>query len=130
VTLVRVALAAVLGVAGVAKLGDRAGSRTALVDFGLPPQSVGAVASVLPIVELGAAAALLWPVTAPWGGVVALGLFTTFVTLIAANLARGRTPDCHCFGQLHSAPAGWTTLVRNVVLAAAAGFVVIGGWAN
>jgi peroxiredoxin len=48
-----------------------------------------------------------------------------FVAGIGYNLARGRTPDCHCFGQLHSAPAGWSTLIRNLVLAALAGVVVI-----
>src|SRR5205823_5892408 len=41
--------------------------------------------------------------------------------------ARGRRPDCHCFGQLHSAPAGWPTLIRNLVLAAIAGAVVAFG---
>src|SRR5205807_837008 len=36
-------------------------------------------------------------------------------------------PDCHCFGQLHSAPAGPKTLARNLVLAAIAGLVVAAG---
>ena len=35
---------------------------------------------------------------------------------IAIAMARGKAPDCHCFGQLHSAPAGWKTLARNGVL--------------
>jgi hypothetical protein len=47
-----------------------------------------------------------------------------FVAGISFNLARGRKPDCHCFGQLHSAPVGWTTLLRNGVLAAVAGFIL------
>src|SRR4029077_1482291 len=34
-------------------------------------------------------------------------------------------PDCHCFGALHSEPAGAKTLVRNVILAAIAAFVVV-----
>ena len=51
-----------------------------------------------------------------------------FVVGISINLARGRTPDCHCFGQLHSAPAGWKTLARNGVLAAVAGFVLWEGY--
>jgi thiol-disulfide isomerase/thioredoxin len=50
-----------------------------------------------------------------------------FVAGIGYNLARGRTPDCHCFGQLHSAPAGWSTLIRNLVLAALAALVVLVG---
>ena len=40
-----------------------------------------------------------------------------------ANL-RGRAPDCHCFGQLHSAPAGREALVRNGVLAVLAAVVI------
>jgi hypothetical protein len=51
-----------------------------------------------------------------------------FAIGISVNLARGRTPDCHCFGQLHSAPAGWKTLARNRVLAVVAGFVLWEGY--
>jgi methylamine dehydrogenase accessory protein MauD len=47
-----------------------------------------------------------------------------FIVGIGTNLARGRRPDCHCFGQLHSSPAGWNTLLRNGVLAGVAAFVV------
>ena len=47
-----------------------------------------------------------------------------FIVGISYNLARGRPPECHCFGQLHSAPAGWPTLVRNALLAAIAGLIV------
>jgi hypothetical protein len=60
----------------------------------------------------------------------ALALLLIFVAGIGYNLAHGRTPDCHCFGQLHSAPAGWSTLIRNLVLAAIAGIVVGFGRAN
>jgi peroxiredoxin len=57
-------------------------------------------------------------------------LLLLFVVGISYNLARGRTPDCHCFGQLHSAPIGWPTLVRNLLLAAIAAFVVGFGRTN
>jgi peroxiredoxin len=56
--------------------------------------------------------------------VAALALLLIFVAGIGYNLAQGRTPDCHCFGQLHSAPAGWSTLIRNLVLTGVAGLVV------
>ena len=42
-------------------------------------------------------------------------------------MARGEAPDCHCFGQLHSEPAGPRALIRNLALAVLAGFVVVGG---
>src|SRR5205085_11239986 len=67
---------------------------------------------------------LIFPLTVWWGAVGALVLLLIFVAGIGYNLALGRTPDCHCFGQLHSAPAGWSTLVRNLVLALIAGLVV------
>lgn len=57
-------------------------------------------------------------------------LLLTFAGGIGYNLARGRRPDCHCFGQLHSAPAGWPTLIRNLLLAAIASIVVGFGRAN
>ena len=65
-----------------------------------------------------------------WGALGALVLLLLFVAGISVNLARGRTPDCHCFGQLHSAPAGPSTLIRNLVLAALAGVVVGFGRSN
>jgi thiol-disulfide isomerase/thioredoxin len=43
------------------------------------------------------------------------------------SLARGKRPDCHCFGQIKSAPVGWNTIARNGVLAAMAGFVIMQG---
>jgi len=124
----RLVLAAVLATAGLAKLADRAGSRRAAVDFGVPERLAAPVALLVPLAELVAAAALLPATTAGWGALVALLLLTAFVAAIGVNLLRGRKPDCHCFGQLHSAPAGWPTLGRNLVLAAAAGFVMVEGW--
>jgi peroxiredoxin len=54
-------------------------------------------------------------------------LLAAFCLGIAWNLVRGREPDCHCFGQIHSAPAGPETLIRNGVLAAMALYAVING---
>jgi peroxiredoxin len=42
-------------------------------------------------------------------------------------MRQGFAPDCNSFGQLHSAPAGRSTLVRNGILAALAAVVLIGG---
>ena len=120
----RLLLAAVFVVAGIAKLVDREGSRQAVVDFGIPARLAAPLGIVLPLTELAVAAALIPTATAFWGSVGALALLLLFVAGIGANLARGRRPDCHCFGQLHSAPAGWTTLARNGVLAAVAVLLV------
>jgi methylamine dehydrogenase accessory protein MauD len=117
-------LALVFVVAGLAKLADRAGSRKAVADFGVPSSLATPLATLLPLAELAVAAALIPAASAWWGALGALALLLLFVAGISINLARGRKPDCHCFGQLHSAPAGWRTLARNGALAAIAGFVL------
>ena len=124
----RVLLIAVFSVAGITKLADRAGSKQGLVDFGVPASLAVPLGVLLPLAELAVAVALIPASTAWWGAVGALVLLLLFVGGISANLARGRKPECHCFGQLHSEPAGWKTLVRNGVLAAVAGFVVWWGY--
>lgn len=121
----RLLLAAVFLVAGLAKLADLAGSRQALRDFGVPARLASPFGLLLPLAELAVGVALVPTVSAWWAALGALALLLLFVAGIGSNLARGRTPDCHCFGQLHSAPAGWPTLIRNIVLAAVAGLVVI-----
>ena len=121
---IRLVLAVVFLVAGLAKLADLAGSRQALRNFGVPAVLADPFGVLLPLAELAVAGALLPAASAWWGAAGALVLLLLFVAGISYNLARGRTPDCHCFGQLHSTPAGWPTLIRNLVLAAAAGFVV------
>jgi methylamine dehydrogenase accessory protein MauD len=120
----RLVLAAVFAVAGVAKLADRVGSRRAVEDFGVPAQLSGVVALVLPVVELGVAIALVSTSFAWWGALGALGLFVMFVVGIVVNLVRGQHPNCQCFGQLQTARVGRSTLIRNLVLAAIAGYVV------
>lgn len=120
----RLMLAAVFVVAGVAKLADREGSRRAVADFGVPAVLAAPLGILLPLAELTVAAALIPTATAVWGAVGALALLLLFAAGIGANLARGRTPDCHCFGQLHSAPASWSTLARNVILASVAALLV------
>jgi peroxiredoxin/uncharacterized membrane protein YphA (DoxX/SURF4 family) len=125
--LVRLLLAATFGVAGVAKLADRSGTRAAVAAFGLPERLAGVGAVVLPLGELAVATALIPLGSAWWGAVGAAVLLAGFCAAIAANLAQGRQPDCHCFGQVHSSPVGWTTLVRNGMLLVAAMFVIFEG---
>jgi peroxiredoxin/uncharacterized membrane protein YphA (DoxX/SURF4 family) len=124
----RLLLAAVFSLAGAAKLSDPKGSRQTIIDFGLPASLANPLAVLVPLAELAVAAALIPAFSAWWGAVGALTLLLLFMIGISFNLARGRTPECHCFGQLHSAPAGWKTLVRNGALAALAGFVLLEGY--
>jgi len=124
----RLVLAAVFILAGLAKLSDLKGSRKAIIEFGLPAVGASPLALLLPLAELGVGAALIAASSAWWGALGAVVLLVLFVVGISINLARGRKPDCHCFGQLHSAPAGWKTLARNGLLAAIAGFVLWEGY--
>jgi peroxiredoxin len=126
----RMLLALVFGVAGGAKLVDRAGSQQALRDFGLPGWLASPAGVLLPLVELGVAVALLPAVSAWWAAVAAMALLVLFVVGIGLSLLRGRRPACHCFGQLYSAPVGGSMLVRNLVLAMVAGAVVLSGYAG
>jgi peroxiredoxin len=122
--LARLLLALVFIMAGLAKLADLAGSRQSLYDFGVPALLANPFGLLLPLAELVVAVGLLLPALAWWGALGALALLLLFVAGIGYNLARGRQPNCHCFGQLHSAPAGWSTLMRNLVLATIAALVV------
>jgi len=124
VLIARVVLVAVFAVAGLAKLADLAGSRKSLLDFGVPASLVSSGAVLLPVIELACAIALVSSSWVRWGATGALVLLTTFTAAVAVNLARGRRPDCHCFGQVHAAPIGWSTVARNVMLALLAAFVV------
>jgi len=123
----RVVLAAVFVVAGLAKLADRQGTRTAARDFGAPESLAGALAVLIPLAELAVAVLLLPATTAVWGAIGALVLLAVFSAAIGLAMARGKAPDCHCFGRLHSEPSGWKTLARNGVLAAFAALVLAGG---
>ncbi len=123
----RLVLSAVFAVAGGAKLADREGTAFTLEQFGLPRRLASAGAVLLPLAELAVAGLLLPDATAATGAVGAAVLLTVFIVGISVNLARGRRPDCNCFGQIGSAPVGPATLVRNVVLLALAAIVLAAG---
>lgn len=112
----RLILAAVFSLAAVAKVFDREGSREAMTEFGLPAGLARPAAALAPLAELAVAAALVPATSAGLGAVGSLLVLVVFSGAVVVNLARGNTPDCHCFGQVHSSPIGSSTLVRNAVL--------------
>jgi len=122
----RLGLAAVFGVAGLAKLRDRSGTREMLIAFGVPLDSVGVLSTLLPLAELILAAALVLSLSARWSALGACALLVVFSCAIGVSLARGRKPDCRCFGQLGAAPVGPRTLARNIVLLLIASFIALG----
>ena len=128
--LARLILAVVFGIAGIAKLADPAGSRKSMVDFGVAKSLAIPLAWLLPLAELVCAAALIPVASAWWGSAGMLALLLCFIAGISISLIRGRRPDCHCFGQLHSSPIGWQTLVRNAFLAVISAWIVWQGREN
>jgi peroxiredoxin/uncharacterized membrane protein YphA (DoxX/SURF4 family) len=121
-------LALMFIVAGLAKLGDPPGTRSAFSAFGVPRPFIAPLAFLLPFAELVIAAALLPTLTAWWGALAAMMLLLLFTIAISYQLLHGHTPDCHCFGQLHSKPIGRSTLLRNGLFLSAALFVLVAGW--
>ena len=124
-------LAAVFATAGVAKLADLDGLRDAVAGFGVPRRYARGLGTALATAELVAALLLATRPPTPGltqaGAAFALALIAVFSAAILVSLARGRAPECHCFGQLHSAPAGPRTLARNGGLLTLAAFVLSEG---
>ena len=125
----RLLLAGVFLAAAVGKTADRKGTRQSLASFRVPSGLIAPVTWLLPAWELAVAVALVPPQSARVGAAGAAVLLTVFSGSIVAALLRGETPDCHCFGQIHSAPAGVGTLLRNAGLLAVAVAVAASGTA-
>ncbi len=123
----RAVLAIVFLLAGVAKTSDRHGSQTALENFGVSRGLSEPLSLLLPFAEISLAFMLIAVASAWYGACGALGLLTIFTAAIAVNLWRGRRVDCHCFGELHSAPISGFTVVRTGALALLAGWLAARG---
>lgn len=123
----RVLLVLVFAVAAVGKLVDREAARRALADFRVPRRLVPSISWLLPAGELTVSICLLIQPIGRYAAVAAAVLLVLFMSGIAAAMARGEAPECNCFGQIGSAPAGKGTLVRNTVLGAVAVLVALYG---
>ena len=127
VVVCRLMLAAVFALAAGTKLADRSATRVAVVGFGVreslaTPAMWGLIAGELLTVVL-----LLPTGTAWFGALSAVGLLGVFSAAAGLNLARGKAPECNCFGQLHSEPVGPRLLVRNAGFAIPAVVIVAVG---
>lgn len=120
----RIAVATVFAVSSMAKFYDLRGSRDAMTSFGVPWRFSRILALGLPFAEFAGAGFLLALSSTLIGGTLCLFLLIAFLVAIAVNMARGKRPLCHCFGQIYARPIGWATLVRNLVLGALAGILI------
>ncbi len=125
--LLRLLLASIFGVAGIAKLFDPAGSEKAFGDFGLPKVIAGPMVYILPAAELAIAGMLLFVPTSWFGAIGASSLFVVFTVGMLYQMAKGNAPDCHCFGQIHSEPVGPSSVLRNVAFLILSAFLVLQG---
>jgi len=85
------------------------------------------VVVALSVIELALAALLLVPATARVAAAGVALLALALAVVVGVALARGRRPECRCFGELSAKPIGPLTLVRNLLLAAAAAALAVGG---
>ena len=120
-------LGAVFAIAAAGKLIDLDGSRRSLEAFGVRGDAARIAGTALPLAEAATALLLLLKPTAQVGAGLALVLLGAFIAGITNAVRQGQTPDCNCFGALHSSPAGRNTIGRNAALAALAIVVLVEG---
>jgi len=95
----RVVGAAVFAIAGLAKVGDPAGTVRAVRAYRLLPEAlVHPVAYALPAFEIALAALLLLGIAGRIVGVVAVAAVAVFIGAVASAAVRGLRIDCGCFG--------------------------------
>lgn len=127
VLVARILLALVFGLAGFGKLANVKATRATILNFSIPSWIATPASLVLPIAEIMLALVLLPNSSAWWGGLFTLGFLALFTSIILFNMARGKEPECGCFGPLHNTTAGWRTVRRNTMLAGIALLVVLAG---
>jgi methylamine utilization protein MauE len=128
----RLTVGIVLVVSGVGKLVARRGSQVELGGFGVPATLVPAAALAIPVAEL-VVALLVLVVPARWPVWLAVAAFALFTGVVVAELQRGVTAPCRCFGSLSTRPMSTRALLRNtwflalaVVATAASGLGDVG----
>ena len=118
--IIRLLLAAIFATAGIAKFADLEGSGKAFKEFGVPAALALPSSIALSIAEIAIAVLFLFPSTSWFAALGAAGLLTLFIVQMVYQRAKGRAPDCHCFGQLHSEPVSFKSIARNVIFLALA----------
>ena len=117
--LISLLVALVFVVAGLAKIASPSATAQNLVGFGVPKEVAKPAGLALGCTECVLGVLLPWPGFAAWPALGAMTLIAVLSAGVGYQLARGRTPACHCFGQVHERPISPWTLVRNLALLAA-----------
>ena len=122
----RVAVGGLFIVAGVLKVGHPDALASTIAATRLLPQVVIApFALILPFFEIGLGGYLVAGLFTRTAAIVASAQFAIFGLVIASLVIRHIPVSCGCFGPQDSAPASWTEVVRDIVLAIIAWIIVI-----
>jgi uncharacterized membrane protein YphA (DoxX/SURF4 family) len=98
-TVLRLALAGILGYAGLIKLFEPNGARDAIIAYRVfPPSWVGFLGWALPTVEVLLAILLLVGLFTRWAALATALLMVGFIAGITSVWIRGYSIDCGCFG--------------------------------
>lgn len=84
------------------------------------------LARVVPPIEIALGALLVAGVARAWTGWAAVVLLAAFTAFLVRRLRQGVRVPCACFGALSNRPVGPWSVVRNVVLIAAAVLASVG----
>ncbi len=125
--LLRLGLSGIFALAGLAKFLDLKGSEKAFKEFGIPDVLAKPLSIALSVFEIVIAVLFLSVETSWFGAIGASFLLLLFIGQMIYQLAKGNAPDCHCFGQIHSAPVGKVSILRNIGFAALAIFLLSRG---
>jgi uncharacterized membrane protein YphA (DoxX/SURF4 family) len=118
--IIRLILAAIFATAGIAKFADLKGSEKAFKEFGVPSSIALPSSVLLSAAEIVIAILFLFPSTSWYAAIGATALLAIFIAQMIYQRAMGNSPDCHCFGQLHSEPVSVKSIARNAVFLAIA----------
>ena len=127
---IRLILFGVFALAAVGKFLDLKGAEKAVKDFGTPEEFAKTFAIALPFAEIVFAFCFLFVSTSWVGAIGGLILLLTFTGGMIWQIAQGKAPDCHCFGQIHSEPVSSKMLVRNIIFSLLALFLIAQGRNN
>lgn len=125
---VRVGLAAIMGIAGYAKFSEADGlQKVAVSSYRILPESlVSPVAHGLPVLEMVLAAMILLGFATRVMAVCVGLLFIVFIAGIISAWARGLSIDCGCFGGGGTVAKGQTHYLREIFRDL--GFLVLAAW--